>query len=218
MTKKILLLEDDDILAETLQELLEVRGFGVVRVSSGLEALNITYEERFDLMILDVNVPHMDGFDFLSEMRSAGEGTPALFITARTDIASIAKGFEVGADDYIKKPFDFQELMIRIEALLRKLYNTRNNTVTLGDFRYDITKSELYRGEKVISLPPAKMRILDRLFKSRGDIVTKDELLNILGDGDEGSEGALRVHISRLRKLGLPIKTQKGIGYKLATT
>ena len=216
MTKKILLLEDDPILAETLLDLLEARGFAVTHVEDGLKALDATYGHNFDLMILDVNVPELDGFGFLEEMRQSGESTPALFITARTDIASVARGFEVGADDYIKKPFDFEELMIRIEALLRKAFNTRQERIDLDGFQFAVSTGELYRDGEALALPPSDRRLLARLVRERGSVVPKEELLAILGDGEEGSEGALRVHISRLRKLGLPIETRKGIGYRLA--
>jgi len=218
MNKKILLLEDDPILAETLLDLLEARGFDVTHVEDGLKALDATYDGHFDLMILDVNVPKLDGFDFLSEMRQSGESTPALFITARTDIASVARGFEVGADDYIKKPFDFEELTIRIDALLRKAFGTRQERIDLGTFQFVVSTGELYREGKALAVPPADRRLLARLIRDRDRVVPKEELLSILGDGEEGSEGALRVHISRLRKLGLPIETRKGIGYRLAAT
>jgi DNA-binding response OmpR family regulator len=218
MNKKILLLEDDPILAETLLDLLEARGFDVTHVEDGLKALDATYDGHFDLMILDVNVPKLDGFDFLSEMRQSGESTPALFITARTDIASVARGFEVGADDYIKKPFDFEELTIRIDALLRKAYRTRQERIPLGELHFAVATEELYHDGESLPLPPADRRLLARLVRERDRIVPKEELLAILGDGEEGSEGALRVHISRLRKLGLPIETRKGIGYRLAAT
>jgi DNA-binding response OmpR family regulator len=218
MSKKILLLEDDPILAETLQDLLEVRGYAVTHVDDGLKALDATYGQSYDLMILDVNVPELDGFGFLDEMRRAGESTPALFITARTDIASVARGFEVGADDYIKKPFDFEELTIRIEALMRKAYRTRDERIDLGRLQFDVRSEELYRDTEPLPLPPSDRRLLARLVRDRNRIVPKEDLLEILGDGEEGSEGALRVHISRLRKLGLPIETRKGIGYRLAAS
>jgi len=217
MSKKILLLEDDTILSETLHDLLRDRGFEVTLVSNGARAMEATFEESFDLLLLDVNVPGIDGFTFLKEMRESGDATPALFLTARTDISSLAKGFEVGADDYIKKPFDFDELLIRIEAILRKAYQTHQDEIAIGPFRYSVTKSELYREGRFIHLPPADLRIVQILFRKRDSTVPKEELLEVLGDGESGSEGALRVHISRLRKLGLPIETIKGIGYRLAT-
>jgi len=216
MPKKILLLEDDTILAETLEDLLSRRGYRVDRVGDGARALEATFANAYDLLLLDVNVPGVDGFTFLQQMRESGDSTPALFLSARTDIASLAKGFEIGADDYIKKPFDFDELLIRIEAILRKAYQSRNDEIALGDFLYSITKDELYRDGQFIHLPPSDLRIVRTLFKHRDSTVHKEALLEVLGDGEHGSEGALRVHISRLRKLGLPIETIKGIGYRLA--
>ncbi|BBG65741.1 two-component response regulator [Hydrogenimonas sp.] len=215
MTAEILLLEDDDVLSETLVDLLESRGFTIVHTVTGEEALNATFEKRFDLLILDVNVPGIDGFELLEGLRDAGITTPAIFITARTDISSLAQGFDAGADDYLKKPFDFDELLIRIDALLRKAFHTRSDEITVGEFRFNIGKNELYRQAEYIPLPPAELRLVRLLFQHRGETLEKNFLLETLGDGAEGSEGALRVHIARLRKLGLPVLTVKGIGYRL---
>ena len=117
---KILLLEDDIVLSETLIELLASEAFTVEHVSDGEMALDATFMRHFDLLLLDVNVPFVNGFELLKSLRDSGDKTPAIFITALTDVASLSRGFDVGADDYIKKPFDFDELLIRIHALLRK--------------------------------------------------------------------------------------------------
>jgi DNA-binding response OmpR family regulator len=211
----ILLLEDDDVLAETLIDLLEARGFAVTHAIGGEAALDATFSNRFDLLLLDVNVPGLDGFTLLSELREAGVETPAIFITARTDIASLSHGFKIGADDYIKKPFDFEELAVRIDALLRKAYHTPQNRVRAGAFEFDIEKTELYGPDGYVPLPPASLKIVRLLFKERGHTVPKEALLEALSEGEESSEGALRVHIAKLRKLGLPIETVKGVGYRL---
>ncbi len=108
----ILLVEDDTTLAETLMDLLAYEDFHVTWVSDGQKALDATFVERFDLMLFDVNVPFVNGFELLKLLRESGDDTPAIFITALTDIASLSQGFEVGADDYLKKPFDFVELLI----------------------------------------------------------------------------------------------------------
>jgi len=217
MTATILLLEDDEVLGETMVDLLEGKSFRVVHVVTGEEALEATFDTPFDLLILDVNVPGLGGFELLKSLREAGVTTPAIFITARTDIASLARGFEVGADDYLKKPFDFDELLIRIEALLRKAFYSYADEIEVGDFRFHIGKNELYRRAEYIPLPPAELRLVRELFSQRGQTVVKESLLETLSDGGEASEGALRVHIARLRKIGLPILTVKGTGYRLET-
>ena len=135
---KILLLEDDDVLSETLMELLESENFEVVHVKDGEKALDATFIKHFDLLLLDVNVPFLNGFELLSELRHSGDMTPAIFITALTDVASLSQGFDVGADDYIKKPFDFNELLIRIRALIKKRYHTYANEIKIDHFRFII--------------------------------------------------------------------------------
>ena len=215
---KILLLEDDDVLSETLIELLESEGFKVVHVSDGEMALDATFVKRFDLLLLDVNVPFLNGFELLKSLRESGDMTPAIFITALTDVASLSQGFEIGADDYIKKPFDFDELLIRIKALLKKQYHTYANEITVDKFRFVIEKDELYSGSSFIPLPPYELHITRLLFQNLNKTLSKERLLDTLNEGREMSEGALRVHINRLRKIGLPIITIKGIGYRLASS
>ncbi len=212
---KILLLEDDEVLSETLIELLESENFEVLHVEDGEMALDATFVSKFDLLLLDVNVPFLNGFELLKSLRESGDMTPAIFITALSDVASLSQGFEVGADDYIKKPFDFDELLIRINALLKKQYHTYSNEITVGDFRFVIEKDELYSGSKFIPLPPYELNIARILFQNLNKTVQKEYLLDVLGDGKEMSEGALRVHMTKLRKIGLPIDTIKGIGYRL---
>ncbi len=214
---KILLLEDDDVLSETLIELLESEDFEVAHVSDGEMALDATFIKKFDILLLDVNVPFLNGFELLKSLRESGDMTPAIFITALTDVASLSRGFDVGADDYIKKPFDFDELLIRIKALLKKQYHTYANEIKVDKFRFVIGKDELYRGSDFISLPPYELHITRLLFQNLNKTLSKERLLDMLNEGRETSEGALRVHINRLRKIGLPITTIKGIGYRLAS-
>jgi len=210
--KKILLLEDDEILSETLIELLEAEGFEVLHVKDGQEAIEATFVSQFDLMLLDVNVPFINGFELLKELREAGDKTVAIFLTALTDISSLSRGFEIGADDYIKKPFDFDELLIRINALLKKQYN--GSKIEIGSFIFDTQSEELYKDGKFIKLTPYETLITKILLKNRGNTISKYELLDLLDEGEEMSEGALRVHINSLRKIGLPIITIRGVGYR----
>ncbi len=118
MAKNILLLEDDNLLAETIQELLQSEGYEVTLVRDGGAAADASYEGSFDLYIFDINVPEINGLELLESLRGADDKTPAIFISALVDLNSISKGFEVGADDYIKKPFFPEELLIRVNAKL----------------------------------------------------------------------------------------------------
>ncbi len=212
---KILLLEDDEVLSETLIELLEDEGLDVTHVLDGEMALDVTFEGHFDLFLLDINVPLLDGFELLKSLRESGDKTPSIFITALTDIASLSRGFAVGADDYIKKPFDFDELLIRIQALLRKAYHTYSNEIKVDDFSFDIENNQLTKEDKFIKLSPYELEITKLLFQNNQKTLTKEQIFDTLSDGREMSEGSLRVHINRLRKVGLPITTLKGIGYSL---
>ncbi len=215
---KILLLEDDAILSETLVELLESEGFMVTHIDDGEKALDVTFIENFDLFLFDVNVPFLNGFELLKSLRESSDMTPTIFITALSDIASLSQGFDVGADDYIKKPFDFDELLIRINALLRKSYHTYNDEVNIASFCFKIEKNELYSNKKFISLPPYDLTITKLFFQNIDKTLEKDYIFQQLGNGNEMSEGALRVHINKLRKIGLPITTVKGVGYRLASS
>ena len=212
--KKILLLEDDEILHETLVELLEAENFEVVHAKDGREALDATFVSGFDVMLLDVNVPFIDGFELLKELREAGNKTPAIFLTALTDIASLSHGFEIGADDYIKKPFDFDELLIRIRALLKNRYSSGSSKIKIANFTFDIESEEVYKDGKFLKLTPYEAIISKVLFQNSNKTISKYALLDLLNEGHEMSEGALRVHINSLRKMGLPIMTIRGIGYR----
>ncbi len=215
---KILLLEDDAILSETLIELLKSEEFDVTHVDDGEKALDATFTQQFDLFLLDVNVAYFNGFELLKSLREGGDMTPAIFITALTDIASLSHGFEVGADDYIKKPFDFDELLVRIHALLKKSYHTYVDELQVGAFRFVIEKDELYKDAEFIALSPFELKITKLLFQNLDKTLQKELILECLGEGREMSEGSLRVHINKLRKIGLPITTVKGIGYRLASS
>lgn len=215
---KILLLEDDEVLAETLVELLQDEGFEVTHILDGEMALDATFVQSFELLLLDVNVPFVNGFEVLESLRNSGDMTPAIFITALTDVASLSHGFDVGADDYIKKPFDFDELVVRMNALIRKVYHTYANEIKVDDFRFVIEKDELYKGADFVALSPYELQITKLLFQNLNKTLAKELIFEYLSQGREMSEGALRVHINKLRRVGLPIRTIKGIGYRLASS
>jgi len=211
----ILLLEDDDTLAESLIFLLEDEGYAVTWVRDGASAVDCTASETFDLLLLDVNVPEMDGFTALRSLRGAAIDTPAVFMTALQDTRSLSEGFQSGANDYVKKPFDFDELMIRINALIHRQYHSSGDTVSLGEFSFRITRGELYKRGEYIPLSEYEQRLVRLFFKHIGTTLEKEDILFETAGGDEASEGALRVRINKLRKIGLPIMTVKSIGYRL---
>jgi DNA-binding response OmpR family regulator len=212
---KILLVEDDSLLLETLSELLESRGYTLLQASSANAALMLSYEQSFDLMLFDVNIPDFSGFELLKMLRESGNTIPCIFLTSLSDIASLSKGFEVGADDYLKKPFDFDELIIRIEALLRRHFHAQSNEIAYKELRFKIATNELFYGEELLRFTPQESKLLSLFFSRINETITKEELLFALDSVHESSEGALRVYINKLRKNSLDIETIKGTGYRL---
>jgi DNA-binding response OmpR family regulator len=214
MKKKILLVEDDLILGETIAELLEAESYVVVWVKDGQMAIDETFVAKFDLFLFDVNIPFINGFELLRQLREGGDITPAIFITANVDINSLKKGFDVGADDYIKKPFDCDELLIRIKAILKKSFKSYDSKIKYNDLVYDTDTQRLLKNNKYIHLTPSETSLLEYLLKNLDKIVTKDELIEQIHDDFEGSVEALRVWISKLKKLGFNITNIRGIGYR----
>ncbi len=206
---KILLLEDDEILSQTVKELLETEGYEVLIAKNGNIALDITYETKFDLYLLDVNVPFLNGFDFLKELRDSGDETAAFFITALRDTNSLSQGFKVGGDDYIKKPFDFDELLIRISAKLK----IDNHILKYGSIEYSIIDNEITKDGKTIEIPQIDKQIFLLFLKNIGKIVGKNSIFDIM---EKPTDLALRVHISKIKKLlDINVSNIRGVGYKL---
>ena len=206
---KILLLEDDKILSESLQEYLELEGFVVDIAFDGEEVLNKTFDNSYDLYIFDVGVPKLDGFSLLKELKTSGDTTPTIYITAKIDINSISKGFSLGAEDYIKKPFDPEELVLRIKAK----FLGRDNFLKYKDIRYNPLTKELYKGKTPIFLGEIQLKIFEKLLQNVGRIVNSFELMEFL---DSPTTNALRVHITKLKStLDIEIKNKRAQGYIL---
>ena len=209
---KLLLVEDDEVLASSLKRFLTLNGFEVDTVSSYSKAADKTFENRYDLYIFDINLKDGSGIDLLEDLRFAEDNTPTIFITALQDTNYMIKGFNVGAQDYIKKPFDPEELLIRIKARL----NQKVSTTTEDKLEYkDITieGQNAFKNGKNLELGEVQLNLLKTLVKNQGKIVPKEKLLDLLHNP---SDTALRVNISKLKsKTGLPIKAVKGVGYIL---
>jgi len=211
----ILLLEDDELFCETLKDFLEEEGFLVESVRDGKSALDRVYEKSFDILLLDVKVPQINGFDFLKLLRDSGDETPAVFITSLTSIKDLSKGFLVGGDDYLKKPFELEELLIRINALLKR--NKKDDLIKIDEeFVLDIKRKQLYKNGKVLDLHLKDIQLLTLFVKNRGKVVTKEMILETLWPREEPSFGAIRVYVNNLKKVFSKdkIKNIRGIGYK----
>jgi len=206
---KILLLEDDEILCESLQEYLESEGFDVDVAHDGEKVYDLTYENKYDLYIFDINVPKENGFDVLKQLKEADDKTPTIYITALTDINSISKGFALGAEDYIKKPFDPEELVIRIKSK----YLKEDNLITYKDIVYNPSTKELKKAGKVVGLGEVQQAIFHELITNIGKVVNTYTLLEFL---EHQNPNALRVNLAKLKsKLDLDIKNIRGQGYIL---
>ncbi len=144
MKTKLLLLEDDLTLSETVVDYFEEKGFEVVAVYDGDEAQEIIYEQKFDLFLLDVNVPSINGFELLKLVREEGNTTPAIFITSLNSMDSLEEGFESGCDDYIRKPFELKELLLRVQTIIKREFSNKDNLVKIDDtITFDTTSNEL---------------------------------------------------------------------------
>ncbi len=206
---KILLLEDDPTLSKTLIKFLTKEGFVVDHAKNGEEAVDLSYENSYDLYLFDINVPLLNGIDLLQSLRDAEDFTPTIIISALIDIESVTNGFIAGADDYVKKPFDPEELLIRIKAKTATL----KKKVKFKEFEIDLQKNEIYKNGAFVDLGDVQRDIFLSLVKNYPNPVSKDELLYLL---EKPSDLALRVNISKLKKrIGVDIKSVRGVGYKI---
>ena len=207
--QKILLLEDDIELAETIEELLSESGYEVDMVHSGSDALDASYENSYELYVFDINLPDMSGLELLESLREADDATPAIFISALVDMNSIAKAFEIGADDYIKKPFFPEELLIRVNA---KLMQT-TKAIEYKNLSYFPSTKELYRDEKIVPLGEVQECLCELFFRNIGHVLDKSILMECLV---HPSASALRVALNKFKTTtGLEIKNLRGVGYTL---
>jgi len=205
----ILILEDDQILCESLKEFLELENYHVDVAHRGSDVFDLTYKNDYDLYILDVNVPDIDGFDVLASLKESGDETPAIYITALTDINSISKGFDIGADDYIKKPFDPEELVIRI----KRKYEKGGELLTVDDVTYDPVMREARKAGRVIGLGEVQTSIFHELITKKNKVVESYILVELL---EQPTSNALRVNLAKIKsKLGIDIKNIRSRGYMI---
>ncbi len=209
MTKKILLLEDDKLLGETIKELLEYEEYKVTLVEDGEKASEASYDEKFDLYVFDINVPEINGLELLQALREADDKTPTIFISALVDLESISKGFALGADDYIKKPFFPQELLIRINAKL----SSSEQIIIYKNLEYDTKTKILKKDSHILTLGEVQEKLFDLFINNENQVLDKEILLECL---EKPSSTALRTAITKLKhKTGLDIKNLRGVGYTL---
>ncbi len=221
---KVLIIEDDSDLAQGLVDNLEIEGYGVEHFAGGPEAAERVKSHRPDLILLDVMLPGMDGFEVCRAVRAAGLKVPIIMLTARSQEMDIVRGLELGADDYVTKPFGLRELLARIKAALRR-HGNRNeseSSAAIGSARVDFARGEIFRAGETFSLGHCEIEILRLLMARPGVHITRAEMLKaIWGDDAVSSDRAVDNHIVSLRrKVELNPKRPKhlltvhGVGYK----
>ena len=214
---KILLLEDDLILSEIIEEFLNENGFDVHAFYDGKDALDAVFAEHFDLLLLDINVPNLNGFELLSEIKNARIKTPAIFISSLDQINDVKKGFALGAEDYLKKPFDLEELLVRIERT-KKLHNIDvDERIALGaHLFFDPTSLEVIAQEGRYKLRKKEAQLLEFFFQNPNRILSFEEIIEEIWRFEEvPTYATLRTYIKNLRSYGLEkhIDNTKGVGY-----
>lgn len=219
MKARLLLLEDDPNLSESVSEYLEDHGFDVVRVYDAASAEDALFEQKFDLLLLDVNVPGGDGFSLLKEARNGGNATPAVFITSRNAMNDLEKGFESGGDDYLRKPFELKELLLRVQTILkRNFFHNPTETIDLGEgITYDVDNQLLLVDGVEQSLQLKEHKLLKLFIQHKNELLPHEVIMEHLWDYDETpSDGSLRTYIKTLRKmLGKDrIVSHKRLGYQ----
>jgi DNA-binding response OmpR family regulator len=218
---KILIVDDDPYIRELIKVLLKNEGFDILEASDGIEALAEIQKEKVNIAVIDIMMPNMDGWDLCKEIRKYYD-IPILMLTAKGDITQKVKGFELGTDDYMVKPFEPLELVARVKALLKRYLITASEIIEVGELSinhktYEVTD----RGEN-LSLPLKEFELLFKLGSYPGRTFSRDELIeDIWGYDFEGNERTLDVHVNRLRerfpenKYSFKIKTIRGLGYRI---
>ncbi|MDO9525316.1 MAG: response regulator transcription factor [Gemmobacter sp.] len=215
---RIMLVEDDLPLAEALTALLVNSGYAVDTVHDGASAEALAAVERFDLVILDLNLPEMDGLAVLRAMRARSDHAAVMILTARSAPEDKVRGLNLGADDYMAKPFDVAEFEARVRSLLRRQAGLRAATLVLGDVTLDLISRRFHTDAGTIDLPARERALLELLFTRAGKVVSKDTIVQSLTSLDDMlSDNAIEQYVSRLRRRlaphGVVLRTARGIGY-----
>jgi DNA-binding response OmpR family regulator len=220
---RVLVVEDERPFAETLRRGLIAEGFSVDVAHTGAEGLWAATERTYDVIVLDIMLPELSGYEVLKRLRSNEQWTPVLMLTAKDGEYDEADAFDLGADDYLTKPFSYVVLLARIRALLRRGAPARPAVLTAGDLRLDPAARTVHRGEQEIELTAREFGLLEFLLRRRGEALTKTEILTHVWDAHyEGDENVVEVYIGYLRrKIDAPfgtrsIETLRGVGYRLS--
>lgn len=215
----ILLLEDDILFSESLIDYLEEFGdYNLTHVKTSKEFLDFVYENRYDLYLLDINLPDINGLDLLSEVRESEDNTPAIYLTSYKDKETLTKGFNNGADDFLTKPFDMDELILRINSLMKRCQ--KQSVVKLGDVEFNFDTKTVTKDGKPVKLGLKALELFELFYQNNNAIVSKDMIIDRLWSASEDySDGSLRVYVNHIKKLfdddSFKVSSIKNIGYKI---
>ena len=219
---RILVVEDEQDMNLLIQKVLQRSGYSVDVCFDGQEAEDYLAGTEYDVILLDVMLPKRDGYQLVADLRSKGVDTPVLFLTARDSIADRVKGLDLGADDYLVKPFDFDELLARIRVLSRKRVGHKSNQFTVADLTLDVERRQVYRAGQEIRLLPKEFSILECLMRGKGNVLSRRQIEDSIWNYDDTpSSNNVDVYISKLRKKidgDSPVKllhTIRGVGWVL---
>ena len=223
MSNKILFVEDEEDLTLIVADTLRGQGYDVITAADGIEGLEKFKTEAADIVVADVMMPKMDGFTMAKEIRKISPTIPLLFLTAKSTIDDIEEGFEIGANDYLKKPFELRELIVRIKALLRRYSTNRSEDIkfSIGRYVFNVTTQTLSLEERSVELSHFEAKVLERLATSIGKTVDASELMIAVWQRDEPSNrNSLHGYIHKLRRIlrhdqSVNILNQRGFGYML---
>jgi len=224
MARPLILIVDDEIgVRELLTDALRLSDYETLDAKDGMTALTLMRKHKPDLMIIDVNMPVMDGFEFLERVRSKNDSTPAIMLTARKDRADVTRGLRLGADDYMSKPFGLEELALRVQAILRRTLKVEEefSVLTCGPISLNEQTYEVLLGDEQVELSKTEFRLLHHLLLNKGRVLTKANILSEVWDIDfQADSGVVDTYISYLRRKFHSqtfegIKTVRGIGFQI---
>jgi len=218
---RILVAEDETSLNDLLQDALRMNGYETISAKHGLEALRLIREQKPDLVILDINMPQLDGFGVIEKLRNENNNVPVIVLTARDQKDDKTIGFGLGADDFVTKPFGLEELLMRVAAVLRRSKNTptSGNILVIGNISLDVSNYRVSVKDEVIETSPTEFKLLHYLMENMGRVLTREQILSAVWGLDFATDGAvLDTYISYLRKKigdNANIRTVRGVGYQI---
>ena len=218
---RILVAEDETSLNDLLQDALRMNGYETISAKHGLEALRLIREQKPDLVILDINMPQLDGFGVIEKLRNENNNVPVIVLTARDQKDDKTIGFGLGADDFVTKPFGLEELLMRVAAVLRRSKNTptSGNILVSGNISLDVSNYRVSVKDEVIETSPTEFKLLHYLMENMGRVLTREQILSAVWGLDFATDGAvLDTYISYLRKKigdNANIRTVRGVGYQI---